>query len=89
MPQIFLITCTKTGHPTTMRAGRLAAHLAELELFPAERIQWVRALSGDGMNIPHKDTSLPAGGTGVPTREPRPAGGFGGGFLNIFRRNRN
>ena len=29
------------------RRERLAAHLAELELFPAERIRWVRALSGD------------------------------------------
>ena len=29
------------------RRERLSAHLAELDLFPAERIKWVRALSGD------------------------------------------
>jgi hypothetical protein len=46
-------------------------------------------INDDGLNIPYEEASLPIGGTGVPTREPRPAGGFGGGFLNIFRRNRN
>ncbi|MBP7951611.1 MAG: glycosyltransferase family 25 protein [Verrucomicrobiales bacterium] len=29
------------------RRERLAAHLAELDLFPADRIRWVKALSGD------------------------------------------
>jgi hypothetical protein len=29
------------------RRQRLSAHLTELDLFPAERIKWIRALSGD------------------------------------------